>query len=237
MPLKPKLDLTREFLAHGQVMPALLALLLLVANPIGEHPARWRVLLASTLGVVAGCADDFVHSQWQRVRHTLYAADSLRSVDARWIVRILVEKEFAAGIGLLLCLALFVGNQWQSPQEYYSNWRYYMSLGRYGNLCTARDIQKMRRLQSSIPPGKQLLVSLPDGYLLDFSRNPIWNLDVPGMVSPPPGMPVTDDPDAVLRIRAVEKVAHLVRSSRRASAPRFQRKGSQVSPGRPASTI
>jgi hypothetical protein len=34
-----------------------------------------------------------------------------------------------------------------------------------------------------------MAVLLDEPYLLDFARNPIWNLDMPGYASLPPGMP------------------------------------------------
>ena len=45
------------------------------------------------------------------------------------------------------------------------------------------------KLQQAVPPAEPIAVLLDEPYFLDFSRNPIWNLDMPGYSSPPPGMP------------------------------------------------
>ncbi len=205
VPLKTRLAVTRQFLATGQVMPAVIAFLLLAANPISDHPARWRVLLSSTLSAAVGSAvtsfllsgDPFLLNYTQPILHV---ALILAGLYGYWWTR-----NSLAGIGLLLCLALFVGNQWQNLQHSYAYSKHYTILGRYGNLCTERDAQRIRDLQSSTSPGKRLLVALENAYLLDFSRNPIWDLDVPGMVSPPPGIPVTDDPARFARFSRRER--------------------------------
>ncbi len=197
LPVKIKLIQVRECLADGEAAPALMALLLLVANPFAAYPARWRVLLASTLGVVAGTAMTsmliggvaFALRYSQPILHVALILTGLYGF--------FTKRNSLAGLGFLLCLAFFVGNQWQNLTDSIGSLRHYMKQGRYGNLCTERDVQIIRELQSSIPPGKRMLVVLENGFLLDFSRNPIWNFDVPGMVSPPPGMPITDDPDAL----------------------------------------
>jgi hypothetical protein len=45
------------------------------------------------------------------------------------------------------------------------------------------------RLQRSVPAGARLGVLLDEPHYLDFARNPIWNFDMPGYSSLPPGMP------------------------------------------------
>jgi hypothetical protein len=44
-------------------------------------------------------------------------------------------------------------------------------------------------MQHSVPAGQTILARLDDPFLLDFRRNPIDIIDVPGRASPPPGMP------------------------------------------------
>jgi hypothetical protein len=44
------------------------------------------------------------------------------------------------------------------------------------------------RLQDAAPAGEKLLVLLDDPYLLDLRRNDVASLDLPGGVSPPPGL-------------------------------------------------
>ena len=205
LPLKTRLASTRQFVASGQVMPVLMALVLLAANPIIAHAARWRVLLASTLGVVAVSVmlAFQVCAQGLALRYTepiLYATLILAG-----LYGLFGKRNSPAGIGLSLCLAAFVGNQWHNLQESYVLTREFKNSGLYGNLCTELDAQTIRDMQASVPPGKRMLVSLENGFLLDFSRNPTWNLDVPGMVSPPPGMPITDDPTALRELLTWKK--------------------------------
>jgi hypothetical protein len=45
------------------------------------------------------------------------------------------------------------------------------------------------RLQAAVPAGKRMAVLVDEPHYLDFGRNPIWNLDMPGYASLPPGMP------------------------------------------------
>jgi hypothetical protein len=54
-----------------------------------------------------------------------------------------------------------------------------------------------RRLQAAVPPGATMLVLLDQPYLLDFSRNRIFNLDMPGLASPAPGIPCFRGPEPV----------------------------------------
>jgi hypothetical protein len=50
-----------------------------------------------------------------------------------------------------------------------------------------------RALQASVPVGAPLLTMVDEPFWLDFRRNPIQVLDMPGHVSPPPGVPLADD--------------------------------------------
>jgi hypothetical protein len=45
------------------------------------------------------------------------------------------------------------------------------------------------KLQRIIPQGERIAVVVDEPYYLDFRRNPIWNLDMPGYASLPPGLP------------------------------------------------
>lgn len=58
--------------------------------------------------------------------------------------------------------------------------------------------RSLARLQSAAPPAQKLLVMLDDPYLLDLRRNEVSSLDLPGGVSPPPGLASLDNPRAVV---------------------------------------
>jgi len=56
-----------------------------------------------------------------------------------------------------------------------------------------------RRMQASIPAGQPILAIVDFPYMLDDGRNQIFNIDTPGAVSPPPGMPFFQGPLALER--------------------------------------
>jgi hypothetical protein len=47
-------------------------------------------------------------------------------------------------------------------------------------------------IQQAIPPGESVWTMLDEPYRLDFRRNRVYIGDIPGFVSPPPGMPIKD---------------------------------------------
>ena len=51
----------------------------------------------------------------------------------------------------------------------------------------------LRAMQDAVPPGRLILVRLDAPFLLDFRRNPIWVMDHPGDIGPPPGVPAGGD--------------------------------------------
>ncbi|MCH7936413.1 MAG: hypothetical protein IH994_04885 [Proteobacteria bacterium] len=50
------------------------------------------------------------------------------------------------------------------------------------------------RMQSAVPEGGRLLAAVEQPFALDYRRNVIFNVDVPGAVSPDPGMPFFKGP-------------------------------------------
>lgn len=46
--------------------------------------------------------------------------------------------------------------------------------------------------QAAIPEGDLILARMGQAYYLDFSRNSVWHLDIPGASSPPPGLPLRE---------------------------------------------
>ncbi len=53
------------------------------------------------------------------------------------------------------------------------------------------------RMQNAIPEGEALLAVLDQPFALDYRRNPVFNVDVPGAASPDPGMPFFEGPEAL----------------------------------------
>jgi len=70
-----------------------------------------------------------------------------------------------------------------------------------------------RRLQSGVPAGSRMLVMLDEPYLLDYARNEIWNLDMPGTASPAPGIPSFQGPEPLadyLRSKGIRYLAFVM---------------------------
>jgi hypothetical protein len=81
-----------------------------------------------------------------------------------------------------------------------------------------------------------MVAMLDRPFWLDFARNPIDVVDVPGQVSPPPGMPLDDDEAVVayLRQRGVRYLA-FVRSTQSGGA--YGRRGWERMRGPPPSHL
>lgn len=65
-------------------------------------------------------------------------------------------------------------------------------------------------LQARVPPGERLLVMVDLPFMLDYTRNTIYNIDSAAAVSPPPGFPYFQGPDRVaqyLRSQGIRWVA------------------------------
>ncbi len=97
----------------------------------------------------------------------------------------------AAPIAFLL-IALFTADEWvpryftYTPRDLAASFASeHLVRGPHNEI-----LNRIRQLQSHVPPGQPLLVYLAEPALLDFRRNPIFVADWPGEVSPPPGMPV-----------------------------------------------
>jgi hypothetical protein len=67
-----------------------------------------------------------------------------------------------------------------------------------------------RRLQAATPAGARMLVMLDEPYFLDYARNEIWNLDLPGTASPSPSIPCFQGPEAVAEYLHGLGIRHLV---------------------------
>lgn len=179
------------YLASGHAVPALFGLLLLAAKPFEGDEDRWRVLLASLFSASAGSvALSFYMASTSIVRYTvsfLFAA--LIPVG---LFGFFSPRPSRSRLALALCLAGFVGLSWENLHTTLARLVEFIEAPGPGRLHNDRDPNQIRQAQTAIPPGERILASVQHGYLLDFARNPIWNLDQ-GMTSPPPGMPVSLD--------------------------------------------
>jgi hypothetical protein len=55
------------------------------------------------------------------------------------------------------------------------------------------------RLQAAVPRGEAIITMVDAPYLFDFSRNHVMVIDYPGIVSPAPGLPLLDGPEAMAK--------------------------------------
>jgi hypothetical protein len=192
--VKDKAMAVIDFLPTREAAPLIFGLLLLACDP-WEDRWRWRVFFASTFSILIGSlvlSFLFVSSSTYRYVHPVHYAGLI----PLGLYGLFLRRSSMAGTGLALCLAIFVGTQWEDLRLSAANFRDFLRAGSYGFLVRDQDVQQIRSAQALIPQGKQILSYVHDGYVLDLARNPTWILDYPGMVSPPPGLPVTTDPAA-----------------------------------------
>jgi hypothetical protein len=65
-------------------------------------------------------------------------------------------------------------------------------------------------LQSRIPPGESVAVMVDKTYLLDFSRNRVFNIDMPGFASLEPDMPFFRGPEPVAEYFLAHGIRYLM---------------------------
>jgi hypothetical protein len=105
------------------------------------------------------------------------------------------RDRFRYGVAALIIVA----SVWQiirvaqtSGYHYVSSYAHIRAAARTPSSLAEED-QPYRLLQARTPVGAPLMAMLDRPYRLDFRRNDIDVIDLPGYVSPPPGMPVEDD--------------------------------------------
>jgi hypothetical protein len=191
---------TIYYLASGHAIPALLGLILLVCNPFPEDRDRWRVLLASLLSASVGSlVIAFYMATNALVRYTLaFLYVALIPVG---LFGFFTPRLSHSRVALTFCLVGFVGLHWENIHTTAAELVEFVKTPGPGRPYNDEDLAQIHRAQASIPPGKRILAWVHRGFLFDFTRNPIWNLDQ-GMTSPPPGLPVSSDRAAIRRFLA-----------------------------------
>lgn len=69
------------------------------------------------------------------------------------------------------------------------------------------------KIQQSLPPGATALAIMRNSFTFDFRRNTIYIADFPGMASPPPGLPLTADPETQRRFLIARGIDYIVYDS------------------------
>ena len=72
----------------------------------------------------------------------------------------------------------------------------------------------MRTLQAAVPAGEPFLARVPFPFYFDFRRNPVRIDSLPGMASPPPGLPTFAGGEAVARYLTEHGLRYLVYGAR-----------------------
>ena len=69
--------------------------------------------------------------------------------------------------------------------------------------------ERHRQLQASIPRGAGLATMIDEPHRLNFGRNPIRVLDIPGLISPPPGFPFFEGSEAMADYLMSQSIRYL----------------------------
>ncbi len=117
----------------------------------------------------------------------------------------------AAALPWLLLLAFFIGADLLRPRndrsgsyDHYSflamaaeDWNAWSNPKDSPALAAVSKAGEYAQAQQSVPPAAKIFVATTYPALFDFSRNPIFPIDMVGGASPDPGMPLLAGPDAV----------------------------------------
>ncbi|NQV83719.1 MAG: hypothetical protein HQ494_07855 [Rhodospirillales bacterium] len=92
------------------------------------------------------------------------------------------------GDGILVCLVVVL-----LPVPLYHDFnRFQDTFGK--TVMTDEHRAQYAAMQAAIPEGQRVLAILDQPFALDYRRNRVFNIDVPGAVSPKPGMPFLEGP-------------------------------------------
>jgi hypothetical protein len=190
-PFRYKLVALAEFSCSGLMIPGIIAMFLLgnmaLREPRDLLRSSWAMLVAAiiTSMIVAYQGGIQTSTNFHRyVQPILYVA--LIPAGLVGVIRLQPSS-----IGLAICLAVFIGNQWTDMPNLI---RPIISIIRGTEpdfrFFSKAELTHIHQAQQAIPPGAKVLVSGSTISQLDFNRNTIWNLDFPGMCSPGSSMPL-----------------------------------------------
>jgi hypothetical protein len=183
-------------LSQGPNLIPIVTLVVLLSSPVWENRTRWRVLFSSLLSVSLGFVILAFYMGMNPDRYTSSFLFAGMIPIGCW--GFLNPRPSRSSVGLAVCLALFVGCRWHNLHTSLAAFSVFARAGEPGTLYRPEDSSRVQAAQHSIPVGKTTLVWIQYAFLLDFSRNPILNLDAIGLASPRPGMPITSDATALL---------------------------------------
>ncbi|HEY0483614.1 MAG TPA: hypothetical protein VGD37_39115 [Kofleriaceae bacterium] len=91
---------------------------------------------------------------------------------------------------LVLQLVVARGATAKQASVVFDNVRAAAALDGHGDPSARADLRRYRAMQAAVPAGERLAVMLDDPARLDYRRNPIANLDIPGFASPGDQLPM-----------------------------------------------
>ena len=89
----------------------------------------------------------------------------------------------------VLLLALLPGTLWRDADRLRERWNHRIT----GDALNGAYVE----MQAAVPAGRGILAIVDHPFLLDYRRNGIFNVNVPGVASPDPGMPFFLGPTAL----------------------------------------
>lgn len=121
-------------------------------------------------------------------------------------------EEASAIVITLIASGFLVGSYWDGAKSEYVNcFRGIWSGTRNYKLVSNQELEEYKRLQMSVPAGKPVLAWLDEPFLLDFGRNSIFVMDMPGESSLPPGIPLfkgSEELSRYLLSKSIQYVAY-----------------------------
>jgi hypothetical protein len=165
------------------------------------HGALRALLVAAFVGFVSVVFSLPLSDRWNIARYyyafstALVLATLLAALSARWSGR---AGRLRTGVlaPAVLAIVAAVAQVQETHGDLHGTYeqlfnRIDVATARHGLLDDHGDAY--RRMQATIPAGPRVLALLDDAYWLDFRRNRVDLLDLPGAASPAPGMPLDDD--------------------------------------------
>jgi hypothetical protein len=113
----------------------------------------------------------------------------------------------------IIAAVLVVGSTWDNARVWYADcFRSIRAGTRNSTFIPEKVLDRYKHLQISVPPGQAVLAWLDEPFLMDFRRNTIFAVDLPGEASPAPGMPLSKGGEALARYLVSKTIRYVAYS-------------------------
>jgi len=165
---------------------------------------------ASYIAVISGL-------QWFPFDHFRYIYPSLYVIFILGLIHALGTKLAQRNVWVAgLIAAIWFGPFWMSPVGWLRTYYIYAKTLTFGHrdcaLFTNEEKQSILNAQNAIPVGSPVLCKVELPFLLRFDRNQIDLIDIPGSSSPPPGIPLQSDAEAVAQYLEMQGIRYVMYS-------------------------